>query len=148
MKNILPAAIVALVFISTASAKTLVNVDNNGVGIKGYDPVAYFTDNKAVKGNAQFQSSSNGVIYNFASAQNKAAFDANPSKYAPQFGGFCAWAGRNCLCPQQLLHPSRRLPRGCGLRTVLFRSRRPADGSNRSRKDRMHNLCSRLNFRP
>jgi len=92
MKNILPTALLALVFISTASAKTLVNVDKNGVGIKGYDPVAYFTDNKALKGNAQFQSSSNGVIYYFASAQNKGAFDANPAKYEPQFGGFCAWA--------------------------------------------------------
>ncbi len=90
MKNILLTALLALVFISTASAKTLVNVDKNGVGIKGYDPVAYFTDNKAVKGNAQVQSSSNGVIYYFASAQNKAAFDANPAKYEPQFGGFCA----------------------------------------------------------
>ncbi|MGA7215363.1 MAG: YHS domain-containing (seleno)protein [Terrimicrobiaceae bacterium] len=92
MKNIPLIALLALVFISTASAKTLVNVDKNGVGIKGYDPVAYFTDNKAVKGEAQFQSSSKGIIYYFASAQNKAAFDADPAKYEPQFGGFCAWA--------------------------------------------------------
>jgi len=60
MKNILLTVLLALVVISTASAKTLVNVDRNGVGIKGYAPVAYFTDNKAVKGNAQFQSSSKG----------------------------------------------------------------------------------------
>ena len=92
MKNITLTALLVLVFISTASAKTLVNVEKNGVGIKGYDPVAYFADNKAVKGSAQFQSSSNGVIYYFASAQNKAAFDANSAKYEPQFGGFCAWA--------------------------------------------------------
>jgi len=92
MKNILVTAILALVFISTASAKNLVNVDKNGVGIKGHDPVAYFTDNKAVKGNAQFQSNFNGVTYYFASAENKAAFDAKPTKYEPQFGGFCAWA--------------------------------------------------------
>jgi len=92
MKNILVTAILALVFISTASAKSLVNVDKNGVGIKGHDPVAYFTDNRAVKGNAQFQSNFNGVTYYFASAENKAAFDAKPTKYEPQFGGFCAWA--------------------------------------------------------
>jgi YHS domain-containing protein len=88
MKSIL---VIAVLF-STASAKTLVNVDRSGVGIKGHDPVAYFTDNKAVKGNPQFQSRVNGVIYYFASAENKAAFDANPPKYEPQFGGFCAWA--------------------------------------------------------
>jgi YHS domain-containing protein len=78
--------------ISAASAKSLLNVDRSGVGIKGYDPVAYFTENKAVKGNAQFQSKADGVIYYFASAENKAAFDTNPAKYEPQFGGFCAWA--------------------------------------------------------
>ena len=92
MKNVLLAAFLAVVFISTTSAETLLNVDKSGVGIKGYDPVAYFADNKAIKGNAQFQSDSNGVTYHFASAQNKAAFDANAAKYEPQFGGFCAWA--------------------------------------------------------
>lgn len=62
------------------------------MAIKGYDPVAYFTDKKAVKGNAQLQSNVGGVIYYFASAENKAAFDADAAKYQPQFGGFCAWA--------------------------------------------------------
>lgn len=79
----------ALALISTASAKALVNVDRSGVAIKGYDPVAYFTDKKAVKGNAQLQSNVGGV---FASAEKKAAFDADAAKYQPQFGGFCAWA--------------------------------------------------------
>ena len=91
MKNVL-LTVLAIVFVSTTSAKTLLNVDKSGVGIKGYDPVAYFTDNKAIKGSAQFQSDSNGVTYHFVSTQNKAAFDANPAKYEPQFGGFCAWA--------------------------------------------------------
>ena len=94
MKYILQTALVVLFLstIPTAFAKTLVNVDKNGVGIKGHDPVAYFTDGKAEKGSAQFQSTYNGVTYNFASAENKAAFDANPAKYEPQFGGFCAYA--------------------------------------------------------
>ncbi|MGA7901416.1 MAG: YHS domain-containing (seleno)protein [Terrimicrobiaceae bacterium] len=91
MKDVLT-ALLAIVFVSTTSAKTLLNVDKRGVGIKGYDPVAYFTDNKAIKGSAQFQSDSSGVTYHFTSAQNKTAFDANPAKYEPQFGGFCAWA--------------------------------------------------------
>lgn len=83
---------VLLFIASSVSAKTLENVDGNGIGIKGYDPVAYFTDGKAVKGDAQFQSQSDGVTYQFASAEHKQAFDADPAKYRPQFGGFCAWA--------------------------------------------------------
>ena len=92
MKSILATAFLALALVSTASSKTLLNVDRSGVGIKGYDPVAYFTENKAVKGDAQFQSQTGGVTYYFAFAENKSAFDANPAKYEPQFGGFCAWA--------------------------------------------------------
>lgn len=73
------------------SAKTLVNVDRQGVGIRGYDPVAYFTDGRAEKGLPQFTSTSDGVTYLFTSAAHKAAFDANPSKYEPRFGGYCAY---------------------------------------------------------
>ena len=73
------------------SSKTLVNVDHRGVGIRGYDPVAYFTDGKAGKGRPEHSSSSDGVTYLFASAEDKAAFDANPLKYEPQFGGYCAY---------------------------------------------------------
>ena len=96
MKNVLLTALLAVVFVSTTSAKTLLNVDKSGVGIKGYDPVAYFTDNQPIKGSAQFQSDSNGVTYYFASDRSKAVFDANPGKYEPQFGGFCAWAVSQC----------------------------------------------------
>jgi YHS domain-containing protein len=91
MKNIL-LFVFLLALSPVAFAKSLSNVDGSGVGIQGYDPVAYFTDNKAVKGDAQFQSTANGVVYWFASADHKAAFDANPAKYEPLFGGFCAWA--------------------------------------------------------
>jgi YHS domain-containing protein len=71
--------------------KTLQNLDKNGVAIQGYDPVAFFTQNKPVKGNAEFQSSYKGATYYFASAEDKAAFDAAPAKYEPQFGGYCAY---------------------------------------------------------
>lgn len=71
--------------------KSLLNLDKNGVAIQGYDPVAFFTQNKPVKGNAQFQSSYKGATYYFASAEDKASFDAAPAKYEPQFGGFCAY---------------------------------------------------------
>jgi YHS domain-containing protein len=60
--------------------------------INGYDPVAYFTQNQPVKGNAAHKSVHDGATFLFASAENKAAFDANPAKYAPQYGGYCAWA--------------------------------------------------------
>jgi YHS domain-containing protein len=71
--------------------KTLQNLDKNGVAIQGYDPVAFFTQNKPVKGSAQFQSNYKGATYYFASTEDKATFDAAPAKYEPQFGGFCAY---------------------------------------------------------
>jgi YHS domain-containing protein len=61
-----------------------------GVILKGHDPVAYFTRHQAVKGNPAIQTKFDGAIYHFASAANKAAFDKNPSRYMPQYGGFCA----------------------------------------------------------
>jgi len=71
--------------------KSLLNLDKNGVAIQGYDPVAFFTQNKPVKGSAQFQSSYKGATYYFVSPEDKAAFDSNPVKYEPQFGGYCAY---------------------------------------------------------
>jgi YHS domain-containing protein len=67
-----------------------VNVDQNGVILKGYDPVAYFKQKRAVKGDPKYSSSYGGATYYFASAHDKAAFDKTPAKYAPQYGGYCA----------------------------------------------------------
>jgi YHS domain-containing protein len=72
------------------TAKARMNVDKKGVILKGYDPVAYFTRHQAVKGNPSIQTRFGGAIYYFASAANKAAFDKNPSRYVPQYGGYCA----------------------------------------------------------
>ena len=77
------------------SAKNLVNANWWGVGISGYDPVAYFTDGKPEKGDQLYQSTVNGVIYRFASSQHKTLFDANPARYIPQFGGYCAYGVSN-----------------------------------------------------
>ncbi len=71
--------------------KTLQNLDKDGVAIQGYDPVAFFTQGKPVKGVPEFQSSYKGAKYYFASAQDKSSFDGEPAKYEPQFGGFCAY---------------------------------------------------------
>jgi YHS domain-containing protein len=67
-----------------------VNVDQNGVILKGYDPVAYFKQKKAVKGDPKYSSSYGGATYYFASASDKATFDKSPASYAPQYGGYCA----------------------------------------------------------
>jgi YHS domain-containing protein len=67
-----------------------VNVDQNGVILRGYDPVAYFKQNKPVKGNPKYSSSYGGATYYFASRGDKAAFDKAPANYAPHYGGFCA----------------------------------------------------------
>ena len=67
-----------------------VNVDKDGVILKGYDPVAYFKQSQAVKGDPKYSSSYGGAKYYFASADDKAEFDKSPAKYAPQYGGFCA----------------------------------------------------------
>jgi len=60
--------------------------------IKGYDTVAYFTENKPVKGSEEFSLEYKGAQWLFSSAENKALFEANPEKYAPQYGGYCAYA--------------------------------------------------------
>lgn len=60
--------------------------------VSGYDTVAYFTEGKPVKGSSEHKSEYNGATWHFSSAENKAKFDENPSKYAPQYGGYCAWA--------------------------------------------------------
>jgi YHS domain-containing protein len=60
------------------------------VMLKGYDPVAYFKQGKAVPGKRSISSTYNGVTYFFASEADKADFDRNPKKFEPQYGGFCA----------------------------------------------------------
>lgn len=64
----------------------------SNVGVSGYDVVAYFTDGRPVRGIAQFRVTHQGVEYRFASAEHLAAFRANPARYMPQYGGYCAWA--------------------------------------------------------
>jgi hypothetical protein len=62
------------------------------LALDGYDPVAYFKSGKATKGSGDQAVTWNGATWHFASAENKAAFEASPQAYAPQFGGYCAWA--------------------------------------------------------
>ena len=87
--------------------RVLVNVDKNGVILKGYDPVAYFKQSRAVKGSPKHSSKYDGATYYFASSDDKAEFDKSPARYAPQYGGFCANSMRkrklNDIDPNQFL---------------------------------------------
>jgi YHS domain-containing protein len=62
-----------------------------GVGLSGYDPVAYFIDKAPVKGRAEFQAEWGGAKWLFKSSENRSTFLAAPEKYAPQYGGYCSF---------------------------------------------------------
>lgn len=79
-------------FAQQTSEKFLNNVNSDGVILDGYDAVAFFTDNKPVKGDAANQFSYQNAIYYFASKEHLELFKTNPEKYKPQFGGWCAYA--------------------------------------------------------
>lgn len=99
-RNVLLAAILStstmvavvpqLAFAYDESSTSALNLDKQGVAIKGFDPVAYFTDSKPTEGSSKFTFSYKGATYHFANASNRETFKANPEKFAPQYGGFCA----------------------------------------------------------
>ena len=65
--------------------------ERNNLAIDGYDTVAYFTEMKPVKGSPEFRADFQGSTFQFTSAAHRDTFAANPAKYAPQYGGFCAY---------------------------------------------------------
>jgi YHS domain-containing protein len=69
-----------------------VNASRKGVAIRGYDPVAYFIENRPQKGSPAFTEHWMGATWQFANEANKSIFQSSPEKYAPQFGGYCAYA--------------------------------------------------------
>lgn len=78
-------------FSQDASRKKHFNLEN-GLAIQGYDPVAYFKQNKAVKGNKDLAVYYQGATYYFSNAENKADFKKEPQRYEPEYGGWCAYA--------------------------------------------------------
>lgn len=74
-----------------AVRKQQFNLDN-GLAIQGYDPVAYFTQNKAVKGSSEHSVTYKNVTYRFSTAANAEAFQKSPATYEPSYGGWCAYA--------------------------------------------------------
>jgi len=96
MKQLLSSVLILLLTTATLFAqddlrKKHFNLEN-GLAIEGYDPVAYFTIHKAVKGKKEFAVYDQGATYYFSSAENKELFKKNPAQYEPQYGGWCAYA--------------------------------------------------------
>lgn len=84
---------VLLVWLGPAQAASPVNTGFFGTtAVKGYDVVAYHTEHKAVKGSSDYRHDWMGATWQFSSAENLARFQADPARYAPQYGGYCAFA--------------------------------------------------------
>lgn len=87
------AMLLSLLLTAAAHAKSPVNVTFFGkLAIEGYDPVAYFQENRAVKGDKKYEYEWNGAVWRFSSDKNRSLFQANADYYAPQYGGYCAYA--------------------------------------------------------
>ena len=78
--------VAALMLASSACAQS----GNDRVALRGYDPVAYFTDKRPVLGSAEYQREWDGAVYHFASADHLQLFEANPDRYLPQYNSWCA----------------------------------------------------------
>jgi hypothetical protein len=93
-RRIAAATAAAWLLAGTPAAHALEPVYENwrGLAIAGYDPVAYFAEGKPVAGSSDFTTEWKGATWRFASAAHRDQFAADPVKYAPQYGGYCAWA--------------------------------------------------------
>ncbi len=79
---------------ASGSPESVVN-ERDGVAIKGYDPVAYFIKGEAVEGSEEFTVEYEDAVWQFSSPEHRDLFLADPEKYAPAYGGYCAWAVSN-----------------------------------------------------
>ncbi len=85
-------SILLIIWLSTACTQQVLNTNKKKVAIQGYDPVAYFTEGEACKGDNAITFSYQKVVYHFSSEDNKELFKQSPEKYSPQYGGWCAYA--------------------------------------------------------
>ena len=110
--------------------------ERNNLAIDGYDPAAYFTEQKPMKGSPEFRSDYQGSTFHFVSAAHRDAFAADPSKYAPQYGGYCAYgmakrykatidpAAFTMVGDKLYLNYTRRsVPNGCRIFPAIFERR-------------------------
>lgn len=79
------------VVVSIQAIAGAINLDSSGVAIMGYDPVAYFSESGPAMGSGQYTATHDGAVYRFSSAENQASFEADPAKYVPAYGGYCAY---------------------------------------------------------
>ena len=92
IKTLLSGAALSVVLATSALAAGVdVNASNTGLALQGYDPVAYFTLGEPTEGSYKITSVYKDATYRFASEEHKAAFEADPESYLPQYGGFCAF---------------------------------------------------------
>jgi YHS domain-containing protein len=91
MGSIIRIAAVLVLLFTTGAAQAQSFNNDRGVAARGYDVVAYFTDGRAVKGSPQFVHEHGGVQWRFASVEHRDLFRADPAKYTPQYGGYCAY---------------------------------------------------------
>ncbi len=80
----------ALTSVFAQAQTTDFNTDATKIALQGYSPVSYLDLNLAQRGSKEFKSTEGGYNYYFTDAKQKAAFDASPAKYVPQYGGYCA----------------------------------------------------------
>jgi YHS domain-containing protein len=80
-----------LIILSSAIAQSGEVFTTEAGAISGYDPIAYFKEGKAIKGKKEFSTMWNGAHWLFSSEQNLETFKSTPEKYAPQYGGYCAY---------------------------------------------------------
>lgn len=77
--------------INTLEKSLLFGYEASDIAIRGFDTVAYFTEGRAIEGTEQYSTKWNGAVWQFSSAEHLSLFEENPEKYAPQFGGYCAY---------------------------------------------------------
>ncbi|MDZ4843324.1 MAG: YHS domain-containing (seleno)protein [Hyphomicrobium aestuarii] len=85
-------AAVAFAHVSASAGPAPISTAGDKLAVSGYDPVGYFASAKPVKGSADITAVHDGVTWRFANAANRTAFLAEPAKFTPQYGGYCAWA--------------------------------------------------------
>src|SRR5215467_15583515 len=88
MRSLLLGGMLLLVVPASAFAQ---DYTRNTPGLAGYDPVAYFTDGKPMRGSGNHVTLQDGVTYAFTTEEHKKMFEANPQKYLPAYGGYCAY---------------------------------------------------------
>jgi YHS domain-containing protein len=83
--------ILLIIVVGCSTAPTEIFVNDQGVAVNGYDAVSYFNEGKAVEGKENFRYEWSAALWQFSSQENLETFKSNPGRYAPQYGGYCAY---------------------------------------------------------